>query len=226
MRIYYRNSIAVDKAVDESSALYINISRINHSCSPNVQWSYLEDKRTRKEVRVIRNIRKGEELLADYITDRESFLLASQRKEILKIGWNFDCCCSLCSIDHVENDALRQGIQILHDVIPFFGRRQDVEGAANAALQKCQLLEKCEDLKSDLPMAYLELYETLIMLAMHKRFFKIDDALIERVADSREEYREKAYEQCKKEKLVSEKEMYNKKITRLARMGGSNKLIL
>ena len=215
----------MNKAEDESSALYITISRINHSCSPNVQWSYLEDKRTRKEVRVIRDIRKGEELLADYITDRESFLLASQRKKILKIGWNFNCFCSLCSSDHVENDALRQRIQKLHDDIPFFGRRQDVVSAANAALQKCELLEKCEDLKSDLPTAYLELYETLIMLAMHKRFFKIDDALISSAADMREEFRKKAYNHCTRTKLVYEKELYNTKIVRLARAGGSNKLI-
>ena len=223
--VYYLNSIAVNKAEDESSALYITISRINHSCSPNVQWSYLEDKKTRKEVRVIRDVRKGEELLVDYITDRESFLLASQRKEILRIGWNFDCRCSLCSIDHVENDALRQRIQKLHEDIPFFGKRQDVVCAANAALQKCKLLEKCEDLKSDLPMAYLELYEILTMIAMHKRFLKIDEALMARVADRREEYREKAYNYCTRTKLVCEEEMHNTKIVRLARMGGSNKLV-
>ncbi|KAL5265128.1 hypothetical protein ACHWQZ_G006014 [Mnemiopsis leidyi] len=183
LRIYGRNAIAVD---DSGSALFSTISRINHSCSPNVDWSYLENHRTRKEVRVIRNIKVGEEVLVDYLAKSESFPLTSDRKEALRWGWHFECKCSLCSLDHDENDALRKRVQQLHDSVLNCGRREDVEGAANAALQKCKLLEKCEDLKIHLP---------------------------------------KAYKHCRRTKLYIDKAMYNKKIKRLAMMGGSHILL-
>ena len=211
---------------EDGSALFVTISRINHSCSPNVEWSFLEEKRTSKEVRVIRNIKKGEEVLADYIADGKSFLLKSERKGKLKMGWNFDCSCSLCSSDCEENDALRRRVKQLHDEIPLLGHREDTVGAANAALQKCEILEKCEDLKSDLAVAYLELYETLIVLSHYKRLFGIDDALMGILADRRDEYREKAYQHCKKTKLVSDKELYNGRVEDIAmKFGGSRKLI-
>ena len=179
-----------------------------------------------KEVRAIREIRKGEEVLADYLVNSDSFPTASRRRETLKMKWDFVCDCSLCSSDDEENDLLRMKVQKIHDEIPYLLMQSDLHSeAANAALQKCKILETCEDMVSHLPAAYLELYEILVNLAREKS--GSNDALIVSLAEKREEYRVKAYEISKKTRLINRKEMYNKKIRKLGNKikDGSNKLI-
>ena len=45
--------------------------RMNHSCCPNVVWSYLETDPMIKEVRALKNIVKDEELCPNYIDSFE-----------------------------------------------------------------------------------------------------------------------------------------------------------
>ena len=164
------------------------------------------------------------------MTDGESFLIRSERREQLMKTWKFHCECSLCSSDHEENDALRQRVKKLYDVIPIFQAREDIQGAANAALERCTIIEKCDDMKRYLPGAYLELYNILLVAAMQKSYFGFDDALIAGLVKQREHYREKAYELFKRTKLTTRKDYYNKMMKQLAMMGylgavSSNKLM-
>ena len=222
MRVYVRNSISVGISKRDGTALYTTISRINHDCSPNAEWSFLEEKRTHKEVRAIRNIKKGEEVLTNYIINNDSFPTTVHRRHILTKEWGFKCGCLLCSSDDKENDAMRMRVQKLHDDIPRLIQQGNLPGAARAAQEKCQILEKCEDMASLLPVTYLELYEMLISVAKMKSRI---DKQIAKLADNREEYREKAYELCKSARLINRKEMYNKKIKKFSKCGGVNKLI-
>ena len=165
------------------------------------------------------------------MTDGESFLITSQRRKQLMQTWKFHCECSLCSSDHAqENDALRERVKKLYDVIPIFQAREDIQGAANAALERCNIIEKCDDMKRYLPGAYLELYNILLVAAMQKSYFGFDDALIASLVERREDYREKAYELFKRTKLMTRKDYYNKMMRQLAMLGylaagGSNKLM-
>ena len=63
---------------------------INHSCIPNVAWFTEEEDKTRKEVRVCREIQEGEEILASYISLAELPLM-QQRMDLLMPTWSFVC---------------------------------------------------------------------------------------------------------------------------------------
>ena len=51
--------------------LYPTIPRMNHSCCPNVVWSYKASSPLTKEVRALRDIEPGEELCPNYIDSFE-----------------------------------------------------------------------------------------------------------------------------------------------------------
>lgn len=167
-------------------------------------------------MRAIRRIRKGEEVLASYINHYDQFPTTLRRRLVLEKEWNFRCSCSLCSSDHEENDFLRTRVQELHDEIPRLIQQGNVPDAARAAHQKCQILEKCEDMAGFLAVAYLELYELLISVAKNRMVICNFDPQIANLSDTREEYREKAYELCKNSRLIQRKAMYNKKIRKFA----------
>ena len=49
----------------------LQLFRMNHSCSPNVVWSFKEKSPLTKEVRALKMIAKDEELVANYIDSFE-----------------------------------------------------------------------------------------------------------------------------------------------------------
>ena len=73
-----------------TSAVFETISMINHSCSPNVAWFTEEEDKTRREVRVCRQIKEGEEILASYIGLSE-LPLRQERRDSLMTTWAFVC---------------------------------------------------------------------------------------------------------------------------------------
>ena len=109
--------------------LTIDPLRINHSCSPNVVWSWVAASGGYevKEVRAVRRVEAGEELGANYIDSFQVGVSAwtldtvtilhfqgtlapsLDRKQRLR-KWNFDCSCQVCSLPHnelAENDKIR-----------------------------------------------------------------------------------------------------------------------
>lgn len=99
----------------EIGGVFPNISRINHSCLPNVvqYWNELLDK---EEIRAVRPIAKGEEITTSY----HEFGPSKQRKEMLKAQFRFDCSCVLCSLPLDElkaSDERLNRAQELEDVI-------------------------------------------------------------------------------------------------------------
>ncbi|XP_063678957.1 N-lysine methyltransferase SMYD2-like [Bolinopsis microptera] len=218
MRVFGTNCIAVDDdEAKNDAALYATIARINHSCSPNAEWCFMETVRADKEVRAIKRIKKGEEVVADYIADND-FLTYLERKKILSMKWNFECVCSICTSDHATDDAMRTKLKRLHNEIPYYARKFELKSAINAALEKCRILENCEYLVSLLPIAYLELYETIVGAEQITGMIGLKPLPI--FGQDYEHYREKAFEMMKKSKLANKKEGYNKKMNRLAKSHG------
>jgi len=126
-------------------------------------WGHCENKPLSKEVRALKRIEKGSELVANYIESWEgSFSDAKQRQKILS-RWNFECACAVCSlpVDLLEqNDRIRKQIIIQHSLVPKFMARWNVRKALEAARRKLALsLQIEDDILCSLPATYLEVYE-------------------------------------------------------------------
>lgn len=70
------------------------LSRINHSCNPNVEH-YLDDDDHTYCV-VVRPIKTGKQLFINYASEME-FKSNQERKKYIKNNWHFDCKCEKCS---------------------------------------------------------------------------------------------------------------------------------
>lgn len=101
-RIYQNNVL--------SDGLFVMISRLNHSCQPNVIWSSDDDfPPFLEEVRALRNIPAGEEITTCYFRASE-MKIKVDRQELVK-NWGFDCNCPVCSLsgaDLVKNEESRK----------------------------------------------------------------------------------------------------------------------
>ena len=80
-----------------ATALYIPASIFNHSCRPNSSTVF---NGTLLQIRALRDIESGEEILISYYSDMES---KKNRKEKLRSTYYFDCQCPRCSSQ--EDDA-------------------------------------------------------------------------------------------------------------------------
>jgi hypothetical protein len=93
--IFYTNYIDVAPTEGkEIGCMYQYISRINHSCQPNVYWSYSRQEHTLIIV-ATRDLEPGEELLVDYCGHDDSWQ-GTERRDHLSLFYGFDCDCPNC----------------------------------------------------------------------------------------------------------------------------------
>jgi len=113
LRIFSGNSLQVCEVSSIYSstegALFHQISLLNHSCHPNSVWSWVKDDYRRKVVRAVKTIKKGEEVLANYV-DTEEFNFGSRdyRRAMLVDKFGFICKCSVCCLDGEEFELNEQ----------------------------------------------------------------------------------------------------------------------
>ena len=149
VRIFISNSIELCSHKEMNvtkSGLYCTISRINHSCAPNVVWSWLQDDESRsvKQVRVCREIMEGEEILANYCGSTDTFLSKGERQRMLLKNWKFICNCDVCSLTGEklnENEEARKKIRELHAAIFIKGRLEYKQEALEAAKEKLRVMK-------------------------------------------------------------------------------------
>ncbi|XP_006457099.1 hypothetical protein AGABI2DRAFT_181453 [Agaricus bisporus var. bisporus H97] len=84
-------------------ALFFMLSRCNHSCSPNAQWSWDASTLT-LTVTALRPIATGEEITISYIPLYSDPTL---RQQILKDAYGFDCVCDECTLPPYEVEEHR-----------------------------------------------------------------------------------------------------------------------
>ena len=84
------------------SAVFEDISMINHSCVPNVFWFWKDDEET-LEIRVLKKIAEGEEIVSTYIHlhSGNPFPLRHQRREMLQ-PWGFVCRYIKVGTEHIQ----------------------------------------------------------------------------------------------------------------------------
>jgi len=172
------------------SGLYQTISKINHSCSPNVIWTWIKEDSSKsiKQVRVIRDIKAGEEIVASYLMKSEYF---PTREEILQLVcyrvryaprywriktlrriWFFTCSCQVCNLkgeEFEQNEEVRREIQQQHDMVPMLASRGELNGALTCAYKKLKLLKSIEyDMLAEIPGALMECVELAAYLGKAK----------------------------------------------------------
>ncbi|KIY70318.1 SET domain-containing protein [Cylindrobasidium torrendii FP15055 ss-10] len=92
----------------EHSAIFLELSRCNHSCSPNAYWKW-DAKTFTSTLRAARPIEKGEEITIQYI---DSCISYRQRRDKLASRYGFTCICSTCTAeDHAASDAARSELR-------------------------------------------------------------------------------------------------------------------
>ncbi|KAI0065777.1 SET domain-containing protein [Artomyces pyxidatus] len=90
------------------TAVYADICRINHSCSPNAIYTW-DLQSFRGEVRASRLIKKGEQVFITYVDNREPY---DVRQQQLQNTYNFTCACPACSLSEAERKRsdVRRGV--------------------------------------------------------------------------------------------------------------------
>jgi len=169
LRIFSGNSLQVCEVGSLYSptegALYQNISLINHSCNPNSVWSWVKDNFRKKVVRAVKTIKKGEEVLANYVdTEEFNFGTRDYRRAALVDKFGFICKCSECLLDGQEfelNEQQRkevvENIQLVKDLMNKFEEKSTV--AALKTAQETVKLVKELGLVYEVPRLLLNCYQ-------------------------------------------------------------------
>jgi len=168
LRIFDVNSLDVCEQAEleiKKTSLHRTISRLNHSCAPNVFWSWKKNDlwKTEKEVRAIREIEKGEEIVASYIADGTSFELRTSRRMKLSKKWTFDCECMVCSLhgtDLKKNEETRMLITKYHNQTSQYAKELDITNAFINAVNKLDCMLKIRnEMLLQLPNAFCDCWE-------------------------------------------------------------------
>ena len=81
----------------EVGGVFLNLSRINHSCKPNAKHSQ-NPTLEKYVVYTIQPVAEDQEIIVSYLTGGDS----QQRQERLKMAFGFNCTCELCSLPPAE----------------------------------------------------------------------------------------------------------------------------
>jgi len=198
LRIFSGNSIQVCEVSSLYSSteggLYYQISMLNHSCNPNCVWSWVQGDYRRKVVRAVKTIKKGEEVVANYV-DTEEFNFGSRehRRSVLVDKFGFVCKCTECSLDCQElelNEQQRkeviENIKLVKDLMNKFEERATVS-ALKTGQETVKLVREL-GLVYEVPRVLLNCYQ----VATAARFQNIIGMLNPRV------YSDQALSYCEK----------------------------
>ena len=141
------------------AAVFPTLSRINHSCVPNVVWSWNE-KKHQEELRAIINIEPGIEMTSSYI---DIMLPSTDRQDELSYKYCFVCQCSLCSLSAKElnfSDNKRREISRLQLEIGEMVKQENFIDAYQKSQEVLKLgLDLDIEAYSILPQMYLNCYQ-------------------------------------------------------------------
>ncbi|CAK9047352.1 unnamed protein product [Durusdinium trenchii] len=135
--IFNTNSIGCySESLDGS--LCVLVSRFNHSCVPNCE-QFWDDEMFRQKLFACKDIKKGEELCFSYL---EPFLPYTQREEIFRRRYAFQCHCPACQ--EQSHDASDQRRRRLGELVRQLNRGVSPDADAGTSLAK-ELLQLCDE---------------------------------------------------------------------------------
>jgi hypothetical protein len=146
----------------EAGGVFATISRINHSCRPNVvqSWNPLLEKET---VYAVRTIPAGTEICTAYHVGGPS----TERQQILKTYFGFSCTCALCSLPEDQLKASDERLVEAEELDETIGDSKKVRFEAADVLACCHRLSKIyeeEGVKDDrLSRLYFDCFQVCNM---------------------------------------------------------------
>ncbi|KAH8589278.1 hypothetical protein B0O99DRAFT_637256 [Bisporella sp. PMI_857] len=146
----------------EVGGVFLNVSRINHSCRPNAKHNW-NKKLKQQTVYALSPIAEGEEITLSYLEGGAS----KERKATLKEHFHFDCRCNLCSLPPDElkkSDALITQAKALDKEIGNWDSARHNPEKVLANGKKLLDIMKEEGINDDrLPNLYWDIFQVVIM---------------------------------------------------------------
>ncbi|KAJ3828321.1 hypothetical protein F5880DRAFT_1531298 [Lentinula raphanica] len=100
-------------------SMLLEVSRFNHSCSPNARYTYHEPSKKERVV-ALTDIAEGEEISISYLQSRDVYARPrSERQQVLSSRYRFCCQCPACDDANFEtNDRRRREIRKIWESLP------------------------------------------------------------------------------------------------------------
>ena len=134
--LYQTNSLRLTGKDHKDGALFLTMSRINHSCRPNVNFFWRGDLQ-KLVVIALADIQVGQELYGSY--GPSELMDTKGRREHLLKEFGFHCMCSMCVAAQTDggvmDSRMRQADFLCSQVRPFVSRGEHIE--AIDAIEKC-----------------------------------------------------------------------------------------
>lgn len=167
-----------------STALYFEVSLINHACVPNAIFSPQDD---HADVVALKPISKGQEIFISYNSLFDN-LIKRHRANALRLYYGFECTCSACTLPHEEqalSDARRQLLNVLTNALEnfqpidtrlfdLFGTLDGQQAEHPAVLQGISRKPLAKPLSLEQKNAYLLLKAGLLVAEGHSSIVLVD----------------------------------------------------
>lgn len=158
------NAMSLYADTTSPGGLFLNASRINHSCLPNADQAIDDDAGYCKVMRANRDIGSGEEITTSYI----AHFLPREKRQLYLEGWSFTCECPACDPDHPFSHAYERYLRAISQACEDFcldeaGRLKTsgtssytmLEKAADRANKRIELFAKHHALRKFALQAYV-----------------------------------------------------------------------
>ena len=143
--IFYNNDITSE---DDCKCLYLTLALLNHSCSPNSCWSQSAQNSEIMELRAIRDIEAGDEVVVNYVCVEGRFVETKTRQEMLLKGWNFNCQCDLCQQPGDEETAKSEIRKLQASMIKECSNQVELINWSSLVNYQQQIVEHVQQLSS------------------------------------------------------------------------------
>lgn len=118
--IYSTNAYETDSG---SGGIFLEVSRFNHSCSPNARTSWNPDIK-RMRIYALRDIAVGDEIFVSYLASRNVYGSSrAERQNRLMKKYMFTCACAACGLQGlaaVASDKRRLQVKTIWESVPYF----------------------------------------------------------------------------------------------------------
>jgi len=140
--IYKTNCFGLGKSTS-SSAIFLVLSRANHSCVPNCERWWNTERKV-ETLHALRDINQDEELTIEYSADMVFKRRGVRQARVQKI-WRFTCqceCCVLTGAAQVASDSRRQHVERIVDSVGILDRDKAM---LKLSLQQIDVAIKCAE---------------------------------------------------------------------------------